>query len=225
MNREENDQALSLNVKVVVSRLFAENCYIVHRSGQSECVVVDPGLDYKSILDQLFQARLTPKAILLTHGHADHIAGVEPLKRCWPECPILIGAGDAEKLLDPDLNLSGPFGIGLTSPPADRLLQEGERVSFAEMDWDIYETPGHSAGHIIYLWRDASPWIVLGGDVLFREGVGRSDFPDGDAEVLAHSIRTKLYTLPDSTVVLPGHGPSTTIGYEKENNPFVQGIG
>jgi len=210
-----------LSVAVVVSRLFAENCYLISQEGRSACLVIDPGVDDERIIETIVQSRLQPEAILLTHGHADHIAGVEALKRCWPDCPTVIGRGDAEKLADPTRNLSAQYGFDLTSPPADQLVGDGDHLSFAGIDLDVFETPGHSAGHVVYLWKGRSPWIVIGGDVLFQEGIGRSDFPDGDSQQLVVSIHQKLFTLPDDTVVLPGHGPTTTIGHERKFNPFV----
>src|SRR4030095_13947302 len=107
----------------------------------------------------------------------------------------------------------------MVSPPADRLVHEGDTVSFAGLTLDIHEIPGHSPGHIVYVVRDAG--IVFGGDVLFRGRIGRTDFPGGGAERLAAGVRRKLYAMPDETVVYPGHGPVTKVGYEKRTNPFV----
>ena len=212
---------LGLSVRVIVSRTFAENCYLVSAADSHRCLIVDPGLDDERIIAAITEHRLQPEAILLTHGHADHIAGVESVKRCWPECPILIGRKDAPKLTDSELNLSAQYGFGLTSPPADQLVDEGDRLNLAGLELEVYEAPGHSVGHVLYVWKGGSPWVVIGGDVLFQEGIGRSDFPDGSHEQLVESIRTKLFTLPDDTVVLPGHGPTTTIGHERRFNPFV----
>jgi glyoxylase-like metal-dependent hydrolase (beta-lactamase superfamily II) len=208
-------------IGVVESRMFAENCYIAHLEGRSDCLIFDPGLDPGEISDYLRRRKLFPAAILNTHGHADHIAGNGALKSEWPEAPLMIGAGDAAKLTDPNGNLSAQYGLPITSPPADRLLREGDKVSLAGIELDVLETPGHSAGHIVFVWKEPTPWVVFGGDVLFQGSIGRSDFPDGSFEELAASIRTKLYTLPDDTQVLPGHGPPTTIGMEKRTNPFV----
>jgi glyoxylase-like metal-dependent hydrolase (beta-lactamase superfamily II) len=211
----------SLSVQVIVSRLFAENCYLLSPEGTSRCVIVDPGLDAERIIASVTEQRWQPEAILLTHGHADHIAGVESLKRCWPECPIIIGRQDAPKLTDPELNLSAQYDFNLTAPEADQLVDEGDRLNLAGMEFEVYEAPGHSIGHVVYIWKGGSPWVVVGGDVLFREGIGRSDFPDGSHEQLVESIQTKLFILPDDTLVLPGHGATTTIGHEREFNPFV----
>ena len=205
----------------IVSELFEENCYIAHLDGRDDCLVVDPGLEPGRIQQQILADRLTPVAILNTHGHSDHIAGNEAMKRTWPDAPLVIGAGDAPKLTDPVGNLSAPFGLSLISPEADVLLHEGDTYEAAGFTFEILEIPGHSIGHIVFLWKGEPEWVVFGGDVLFRGGIGRSDFPDGDPRQLVEGIHTKLFTLPDTTLVLSGHGPPTTIGAEKESNPFV----
>jgi glyoxylase-like metal-dependent hydrolase (beta-lactamase superfamily II) len=116
------------------------------------------------------------------------------------------------------------IGFGaLTSPAADRTVGEGDVVEAAGFTFDVHEIPGHSIGHVVYVLRSA-PRIVLGGDVLFRESIGRTDFPDGSFDLLARGIREKLYRLPDDTIVLPGHGGPTTIGHERRSNPFVPGV-
>ena len=206
---------------VVVSEPFSENAYLVYLEGGDQCLIVDPGFDAESMIEKVQQEKLTPAAILNTHGHLDHIAGNEALRRCWPELPIVIGRGDAPMLTDPDLNLSTPFGMSVTSPPADRLLDGGESYEEAGISWEIFDAPGHSPGHILFVCKSEDPWIVLGGDVLFQGSVGRTDFPGGNAAQLIESIRSTLLTFPDSTIVLPGHGPPTTIGAEKLINPFI----
>jgi glyoxylase-like metal-dependent hydrolase (beta-lactamase superfamily II) len=208
------------HLATVVSLPFAENTYIAHREGRSDCLVVDPGLEPQKILDVLEARELEPAAILLTHGHADHIGGNAALKERWPDCPLVIGRGDAPKLTDARLNLSAGFGLELLSPPADVLVDEGETYCAAGFDLEVREIPGHSIGHVVFIWR-GQPAVVFGGDVLFSGSIGRTDFPDGSFEQLANGIHRKLFTLPDDTVVLPGHGPHTTIGREKRTNPFV----
>ena len=213
--------ATPLTVGTVVSRPFDENTYIVHWPGRSDAIVVDPGLEPGAILDYLDRHSLTPAAILCTHGHSDHIAGNAALKQRWPDCPLVIGAGDADKLTDPELNLSAPFGLPLVSPAADRTVAEGDRFAAAGVEFDVYEAPGHSAGHVVFLCQQSSPWRLFGGDVLFRGSIGRTDLYDGDFDALRDAIHRKLFTLPDDTIVHPGHGPATTIGHEKRTNPFV----
>lgn len=213
-----------LTFDIVVSPMFDENCYIVRRPDSTDAVVIDPGLDPESIQRVIAEQHLQVKAILNTHGHSDHIAGNEFLKRCWPNAELAIGTGDADKLADPVLNLSAPFGLALISPPADRLLSDGERIEYAGLEFTVRDTPGHSRGHVVFLLdKEIKPAVVFGGDVLFRESVGRTDFPDADPTELAKSIKEVLYRLPDDTIVYPGHGPETTIGYEKMHNPFVPG--
>jgi glyoxylase-like metal-dependent hydrolase (beta-lactamase superfamily II) len=134
---------------------------------------------------------------------------------------LVIGAGDAEKLTNPNLNLSAAFGLALTSPPADNLVREGDRFAAAGIELEVLETPGHSIGHVVFVYKAEEPWQVLGGDVLFAGSIGRTDFPDGSFEELSAAIHGKLFPMPDDTIVLPGHGPSTTIGREKRTNPYV----
>lgn len=208
-------------IGIVESRMFAENCYIAHLEGRRDCLVIDPGLDPGEILDYLAQRQLAPAAILNTHGHADHIAGNGVMKERFPAAPLIIGAGDAPKLSDPMANLSGVYGLPFTSPPADQTVRHGDTLRLAGFELEVLETPGHSSGHVVFVWKEPTPWLVFGGDVLFAGSIGRTDFPDGDHDQLIASIRNQLFKLPADTQVLPGHGPVTTIGEERRHNPFV----
>jgi glyoxylase-like metal-dependent hydrolase (beta-lactamase superfamily II) len=198
---------------------FAENSYLVWRVGAGDCVVVDPGFEPDLILDAVRAKKLRVAAVLNTHGHVDHIAGNRAMKAAFPDAPLVIGRGDAGMLTDPRANLSATFGFDVTSPPADRLVDEGETVEFAGLRFEVLEIPGHSPGHVVFVLRDAG--LVLGGDVLFAGSIGRTDFPGGSRPQLVSGIRAKLWPLPDDTRVYPGHGPATTVGHEKRSNPFV----
>jgi glyoxylase-like metal-dependent hydrolase (beta-lactamase superfamily II) len=212
----------AIRLQRIISAGFGENTYLLWCCNRADCVVIDPGMEPEKFGENLQRNHLTPAAILLTHGHIDHIAGNAALKGRWPECRLLIGAGDAAKLTDPDANLSAPFGTPLVSPPADATLSDGQTLTVAGIALEVRAVPGHSAGHVVYLCRDAEPMLVFVGDVIFAGGIGRTDFPDGDYEALLAGIRRQLFTLPDDTRLLPGHGPETTVGVEKRLNPFLQ---
>jgi glyoxylase-like metal-dependent hydrolase (beta-lactamase superfamily II) len=212
-----------LELATIVSLPFEENTYIARLAGRWDCLVIDPGLEPRKILNYLDRHGLTPSALLITHGHGDHIGGNQALKERWPECPLVIGRGDVPKLSDAWLNMSAPFGVEVLSPPADVTLSEGDVYGAAGFELQVREIPGHSSGHVVYIWHAGRPIRVFGGDVLFAGSVGRTDLPGGDFRQLSEGIRSKLFTLPDDTIVLPGHGPSTTIGTEKRTNPFVGG--
>ena len=213
-----------LRVVTVVSRPFDENSYVVWREGERSCLVFDPGFEPELIFNEIERNQLAPAAILNTHGHSDHIAGNAAMKERWADCPLVIGEHEIEKLSDPAQNLSALFGLALTSPAADRTVRDGEQYSVAGCEFLVREIPGHSSGHVVFISHDERPMVVFGGDVLFAGSIGRTDFPDGDFKVLANGIREKLYSLPDDTIVYPGHGEPTTIGREKRTNPFVPGV-
>lgn len=214
-----------LRIETIESMPFAQNTYVANLLGNAGCVVVDPGLEPDLILNYLRREKLTPAALLITHGHCDHIAGIPAMKQAWPECPVVIGRGDADCLTDPRKNLSAQFGLPYQCEPADVLLDEGEIYTAAGMEFETRTIPGHSGGHVVFVTRGLTPTVVFGGDVLFSGSIGRTDFPGGSFETLARGIREKLYALPDDSVVYPGHGPATTIGQEKRTNPFVKGKG
>jgi glyoxylase-like metal-dependent hydrolase (beta-lactamase superfamily II) len=210
-----------LELARIESQPFGENTYVLSREESRECVVIDPGFEPDLIIDWLQSRSLEPVAILLTHGHSDHIAGNGDLRARWPSLPIIVSRIDAPKLTDPVGNLSAAFGMAITSPPADRLLDDGDVLQVAGLRLVARSLPGHSSGHMVFLLEEVDPPVVFGGDVLFRGSIGRTDFPDGDFPALARGIRRHLYTLPDDTVVHPGHGDPTTVGREKRTNPYV----
>lgn len=210
-----------IQLTTILSIPFEENTYVARLEGRDDCLVIDPGLEPEKTIDHLQKEALVPAAIINTHGHADHIGGNAALKARWPDCPLVISAADAAKLTDPQLNLSSMFGTGLISPPADVTVEDGETYSAAGFELRVLAIPGHSVGHVVLLCEDNDPPLAFVGDVIFAGSIGRTDFPDGDFEQLQAGIHTKLFTLPDKTLLLPGHGPTTTVQREKYSNPFV----
>ena len=215
---------MPVRIVPVESQPFAENSYVVWAEGSTEAFVIDPGFDPDAIVEVLNANRLTLAAVVCTHGHVDHIAGNAELKRRSPDAALLIGRGDAGMLSDPMANLSGKWGFHIVSPAADRLLDDGERLTVAGIDMEVREIPGHSPGHVVFVLHGETPPVVFGGDVLFAGGVGRTDFPGGSFPQLRDGIHKKLFPLPDATTVFPGHGPPTTVGREMRGNPYV-GLG
>lgn len=190
------------------------NCYLLW--SEKEAGVIDPGGPVSQVIEFIKQHGLVLKWIVNTHGHADHIAGNGALRNEFG-APILIQERDREMLLEPTANLSVFMGKGITSPDADKLLKEGDLLRLDSEVLQVIETPGHTPGGISL----ATPGLLFSGDTLFFESIGRADLPGGDYEQLLQSIRNKLMVLPPETIVLPGHGESTTIEHESQFNPFL----
>ncbi len=198
---------------------YQTNCYTV-QSGE-HLWVVDAGFEPEPLLQLIGETGLTPEAIVLTHAHSDHIAGIRQVLESYPDVPIWIATEEERWLADPELNLSAYLGLGVTAPPASKLLNDGDELTLGETTWRVLHTPGHSPGGLTFVCDEHG--VAIAGDALFANSIGRTDFPGSSHEQLVESIRTKLYALPDETRVLPGHGPETTIGREKRSNPFVPG--
>ncbi len=192
------------------------NC-IVLREGDA-CWVVDPAMWPEPLLEFLDAQSAVPKAILLTHGHGDHIGGIDELKKRFPDIKVLCPAADEAMLADADLNLSRPFGLPIVSPAADELIEPGAMLTLGDSEWKVLDTSGHTPGGVSFYCESAAAVVV--GDALFAGSIGRTDFPGSDSEQLLRTIRENLMTLPDETRVFPGHGPATTIASERKNNPF-----
>jgi glyoxylase-like metal-dependent hydrolase (beta-lactamase superfamily II) len=212
-----------INLETVVSTLFEENCFVVNLPGRDDCLIIDPGLEPKKVVQLCQNQGWTPSTVLVTHGHVDHIGGIATIKEQWPEVQILLGEHEAEKLTDPDANMSAQFGTPFICPRANETLTDGQTFTAAGIEIEVRELPGHSCGHVIYLVRATEPITAFVGDVIFAGSIGRADFPDSDEEMLHKGIREKIYTLPNDTILYPGHGPETTVGHEKRTNPFVRG--
>lgn len=221
---DPKSDAASPVIEVFALGDYQTNCSIVHAPDAAPgdpCWVCDCGERPAALLDRLAQTGLVPEAFVLTHAHLDHIAGLLEARAKYPSTPIWIHTDEELWLTDPERNLSafGPKGP-VTAPPPDRLLTHGETLTLAGEPWRVLHVPGHSPGSCAFV-HDASR-TCLGGDALFHGSIGRTDFPGCSFETLADSIRTHLYALPEQTRVIPGHGPETTIGFEKTSNPFVK---
>jgi hydroxyacylglutathione hydrolase len=199
---------------------YQTNCYVLREDETvKDCLVVDTALEAGGLTDFLDEGKLNPVAVVLTHGHADHITGVELLRDRFPGIKVFIHKLDAEMLTGALSNLSLMAGMRFSTEPADFTLEEGDIVEQASVKLKVLHTPGHTPGGICLYSEDEG--IVFSGDALFCAGIGRTDFPDGSMTQLLKSIREKLLVLPENTVVYPGHGPATTIAQEKTTNPYL----
>jgi glyoxylase-like metal-dependent hydrolase (beta-lactamase superfamily II) len=213
---------------------FATNCYVLAPGPGQACVVVDPGQDaVEPLEDVLAEHRLTPVAVLLTHGHFDHTFSVAPV--CdGHDVPAFLHPDDREMLADPLKGLSREalafFGGRLTvrEPREVRALDDGATLDLAGIALRVDHTPGHTRGSVVFSTAtdDGSGpvEVILAGDTLFAGSIGRTDLPGGDHATMLRSLRDKLLTRDDAAHVLPGHGPTTTIGRERASNPFLQGL-
>lgn len=196
---------------IVVGEMEA-NCYIFGSDEEREVVLIDPGADYEKLSAFIKNRRFLPKFIVNTHGHIDHIGANHRFN-----LPILIHRLDADFLSDPQLNLSALSGRGYRSPRAARLLEEGDSIEVGDIELKVIHTPGHTPGGISLRYED----LIFTGDTLFKGGVGRTDLPYGSEEQLLSSIKEKLLTYDDQTIIYPGHGPISTIAKERRENPYL----
>jgi len=202
------------------------NAYVVEvpvnagQTGASACWVVDPGESPEPLLNFLRDRGLKPEAILLTHAHADHIAGVDEVRAMFPNIPVLAHALEHEWFQDPQLNLSLFIGEPVSVSTPTGTLTHAQKLSLGGIEFQVLETPGHSPGSVTL--HCPSKKFAIVGDTLFQNSIGRSDFPGSDPDVLMHSINQVLMTMPVDTAIYPGHGPSTTIDKERRSNPFLR---
>ena len=197
------------------------NSYVLGSADEASCLVIDVGAQPLPLLDSLSRKNLRLEAVVLTHGHYDHIAGVKELLKAHPQAQLILGQ-DAQKVVSSPLrNLSVLFFRPFSVRKADRLVAQSQRIELPGLSLEVMDLPGHSPGSIgLY---DAQEGSVYCGDTLFAGSVGRFDFPGASRELLLESIRNRLLALPDETKVWPGHGPPTTIGLERRTNPFLNG--
>ncbi|MGG4549635.1 MBL fold metallo-hydrolase [Rossellomorea marisflavi] len=197
------------------------NCYVVWND-EKDCLIFDPGGNADTLIRWLEKEGLTPVAILLTHAHFDHIGAVDDVRDRFG-IPVYVHEKEAQWLIDPSLNGSVLFMMEdkISARAADYILTDEQSLVIGSFHLNLFHTPGHSPGSISYYMRDEQ--IVVAGDTLFMGSIGRSDLPGGDPQQLLASIHDHLLTLPEETIVLPGHGPETSIGHEMDGNPFLNG--
>ena len=207
-----------LDVLTLTNGVFAENCHILVDRDAGEAVIVDPGEEADLFLHRVATERVTLKAIWLTHAHVDHILGVAEVVEAT-HVPVYLHPAD-RPWYDALPEQAERFGLSASAPPPPGMeLADGVTVTLGGLSVEVRHVPGHTPGHVAFVGHGAA--VV--GDCLFAGSIGRTDLPGGDTETLLSSIRGKLLTLPDETVVYPGHGPPTTIGRERRTNPFLTG--
>lgn len=207
-----------MRIKTFTTRGMDENCYLIVCEETKYAIAVDPGEKFPQLTAFLESEGITLSAIVLTHAHYDHIAGLEWL-RAQTKAPVFIGKDEAEVLASPSYNLSTMFGADPISVAADRLLEDNEEFTFGELTFKTIFTPGHTQGGIcLYFEKER---VLFSGDSLFAGSIGRTDFPGGSYKKLISSLKNKIMTLDGDTTVFPGHGPKTSIAAERKFNPYL----
>jgi hydroxyacylglutathione hydrolase len=210
-----------MEIECLILGMYETNCYILRRDNLAkDCLIVDAGLDCGPLIDFLRQRKLNPASLVLTHGHIDHIGGINTLRENFPDIKVYIHQLDADMLEEPLSNLSAMTGATFVTAPADVTIDDGDVIESAGVKLQVLHTPGHTHGGISLYSAEYD--VVFSGDALFADSVGRTDFPGGSMMQLVSGIKDKLLTLPDETKVYPGHGPETTIGREKAYNQYLR---
>lgn len=204
-----------LKIETMTVGMAQSNCYIVHN--ETEAIIVDPGGEQARIEQTIERLDIKPIAILLTHTHYDHIGALEGIRDTY-NVPVYVAAEENNWLMDPMKNLSGYVGESITTRPAEEELLIGDEMTIGDFTFKVLPTPGHSPGGVSFVFMDGD--FVITGDALFGGSIGRTDFPGSNHEQLLTSIREQLFTLPEHYTIYPGHMGRSTIGHEKNYNPF-----
>jgi glyoxylase-like metal-dependent hydrolase (beta-lactamase superfamily II) len=208
-----------MQCRIVPVTSFQQNCSILICEATKQAALVDPGGDIPRLRAALEQLGVTLEKVFLTHGHMDHCGAADTVRREFG-VPIEGPHREDKFWIDQIAESSRQFGLPPAEPfEPDRWLNDGDTVRFGEQELEVYFCPGHTPGHVVFFHRGEK--VAFVGDVLFQGSIGRTDFPRGDYATLVHSIRQKLWPLGDDVVFVPGHGPTSTFGEEREHNPFV----
>ncbi|ORF31217.1 hypothetical protein BGI09_06155 [Snodgrassella alvi] len=211
---------MALQIQVIPVTPFQQNAALLWDDVSREAVLTDVGGEAESLLSAVSQHQLKLQAIWLTHGHLDHASGVADLTE-QQSVPVLGPHQSDDYWLQALPEITANYGFPVSKPlTPTSWLEDGDELSVGEHKFIVYHIPGHTPGHVVFYNQENN--LLIAGDVLFRESIGRTDFPGGNHADLIHGIQSKLLTLPDSTRVLPGHGPMTTIGHEKLHNPYLR---
>jgi glyoxylase-like metal-dependent hydrolase (beta-lactamase superfamily II) len=201
---------------------FQTNCFVVTAGdADAACWIVDCGYEPEAMLDSIDERGLRPQAILLTHAHSDHIAGVDAALSRFGPLPLHLHEAERGFCSEPMLNLSAALGAPVTSTEPDHWLRGGEVLRLGSSEWKVVHAPGHSPGCVLFVHEPSRRAIV--GDTLFAGSMGRVDFPTSDPAAMRRTLTRVMMALPDDMTIHPGHGPATTIGRERATNPFVGG--